>query len=89
MEKLKHFVNARYVSDSSDPRVALARDMVATGGAFGADINQFDQQNAILEALVAQKRRALTRMANVLKDAEIRHRAVRRQSCCDVYTLEL
>ncbi|XP_048511875.1 CTTNBP2 N-terminal-like protein isoform X2 [Athalia rosae] len=75
-EKMKHLLNSRYLCGTNDPQAALARDDVVLGGVIVADKKQVDQQVASLEALVMQQRRTQCRMAKVLKDAEIRHRAV-------------
>ncbi|XP_043280636.1 CTTNBP2 N-terminal-like protein [Venturia canescens] len=76
-EKMKNLLSSRYRSGTSDPHVALMRDVAIVGGPMmDADGNQIDQQVASLEALVTQQRRTQFRMAKVLKDAEIRHRSV-------------
>ncbi|XP_014607076.1 PREDICTED: uncharacterized protein CG10915 isoform X1 [Polistes canadensis] len=75
-EKMKHLLSSRYLSNTADPRAALARDVAIVGGVIGAEGNQIDQQVASLEALVMQQRRTQCRMNKVLKDAELRHRAV-------------
>ncbi|KAI4490797.1 hypothetical protein M0804_003741 [Polistes exclamans] len=64
------------IINTADPRAALARDVAIVGGVIGAEGNQIDQQVASLEALVMQQRRTQCRMNKVLKDAELRHRAV-------------
>ncbi|KAG7199931.1 hypothetical protein KM043_014367 [Ampulex compressa] len=74
-EKMKHLLSSRYLSSTVDPRAALARDVAIAGGGIGSEGNQIDQV-AALEALVIQQRRTQCRMTKVLKDAEIRHRAV-------------
>ncbi|XP_033214834.1 uncharacterized protein CG10915 isoform X2 [Belonocnema kinseyi] len=75
-EKMKHLLSSRYRSGTSDPHSALARDLAIVGGTIGLQGCQADQQAASLEALIAQQRRMQCRMAKVLKEAEIRHRAV-------------
>lgn len=75
-EKMKHLLSSRYLSNTSDPRAALARDVAIVGGVIGSEGNQINQQVASLEALVTQQRRTQCRMTKVLKDAELRHRAV-------------
>ncbi|XP_046429445.1 CTTNBP2 N-terminal-like protein isoform X1 [Neodiprion fabricii] len=75
-EKMKHLLNSRYLCGTNDAQAALARDDAVLGGVIVADKKQVDQQVASLEALVMQQRRTQCRMAKVLKDAEIRHRAV-------------
>lgn len=75
-EKMKHLLSSRYLSNTADPRAALARDVAIVGGVIGPEGNQIDQQVASLEALVMQQRRTQCRMTKVLKDAELRHRAV-------------
>ncbi|XP_046838905.1 CTTNBP2 N-terminal-like protein isoform X1 [Vespa crabro] len=75
-EKMKHLLSSRYLSNTADPRAALARDVAIVGGVIGPEGNQIDQQVASLEALVTQQRRTQCRMNKVLKDAELRHRAV-------------
>lgn len=73
---MKHLVSTRYRLGTSDPHAALARDDALASGGLGSSGNQVDPQIASLEALVLQQRRMQVRMAKVLKDAEIRHRAV-------------
>lgn len=73
---MKHLLSSRYLSNTADPRAALARDVAIVGGVIGPEGNQIDQQVASLEALVTQQRRTQCRMNKVLKDAELRHRAV-------------
>jgi len=80
-EKMKHLLSSRYLSSTADPHAALARDVAIVGGVIGVEGNQIDQQVASLEALVTQQRKAQCRMTKVLRDAEIRHRAVR-LFCC-------
>lgn len=75
-EKMKHLLSSRYLSSTADPHAALARDIAIVGGVIGIEGNQIDQQVASLEALVMQQRKAQCRMTKVLRDAEIRHRAV-------------
>lgn len=75
-EKMKHLLSSRYRSGTSDPHSALARDVAIVGGTIGPQGSQVDQQTASLEALITQQRRMQCRMAKVLKEAEIRHRAV-------------
>ncbi|XP_011331957.1 uncharacterized protein CG10915 isoform X2 [Ooceraea biroi] len=75
-EKMKHLLSSRYLSSTADPHAALARDVAIVGGVIGVEGNQIDQQVASLEALVMQQRKAQCRMTKVLRDAEIRHRAV-------------
>ncbi|KAL0104771.1 hypothetical protein PUN28_016422 [Cardiocondyla obscurior] len=75
-EKMKHLLSSRYLSSTVDPHAALARDVAIVGGVIGVEGNQIDQQVASLEALVTQQRKAQCRMTKVLRDAEIRHRAV-------------
>ncbi|KYN27840.1 PREDICTED: uncharacterized protein CG10915 isoform X1 [Trachymyrmex cornetzi] len=75
-EKMKHLLSSRYLSSTADPHAALARDVAIVGGVIGVEGNQIDQQVASLEALVTQQRKAQCRMTKVLRDAEIRHRAV-------------
>ncbi|XP_020290199.1 uncharacterized protein CG10915 [Pseudomyrmex gracilis] len=75
-EKMKHLLSSRYLTSTSDPHAALARDVAIVGGVIGVEGNQIDQQVASLEALVTQQRKAQCRMTKVLRDAEIRHRAV-------------
>ncbi|GAB1869727.1 CTTNBP2 N-terminal-like protein [Camponotus japonicus] len=75
-EKMKHLLSSRYLSTTADPHAALARDVAIVGGVIGVEGNQIDQQVASLEALVMQQRKAQCRMTKVLRDAEIRHRAV-------------
>ncbi|KAL6448364.1 hypothetical protein ACFW04_000358 [Cataglyphis niger] len=75
-EKMKHLLSSRYLSSTADPHAALARDVAIVGGVIGIEGNQIDQQVASLEALVMQQRKAQCRMTKVLRDAEIRHRAV-------------
>ncbi|XP_076178079.1 cortactin binding protein N-terminal like nausicaa isoform X2 [Ptiloglossa arizonensis] len=75
-EKLKHLLSSRYLSGTSDPQAALARDVALVGSIMGHEPNQIDQQVASLEALVTQQRRMQSRMTKVLKEAELRHRAV-------------
>lgn len=74
---MKHLLSSRYRSGTSDPHSALARDVAIVGGTIGPQGSQVDQQTASLEALITQQRRMQCRMAKVLKEAEIRHRAVR------------
>lgn len=73
---MKHLLSSRYLSSTADPHAALARDVAIVGGVIGVEGNQIDQQVASLEALVTQQRKAQCRMTKVLRDAEIRHRAV-------------
>lgn len=73
---MKHLLHAQYLSRTSDPHAALIRDMALVGGIMGHESNQVDQQVASLEALVQQQRRIQPRMTKILKDAELRHRAV-------------
>lgn len=73
---MKHLLSSRYLSSTADPHAALARDVAIVGGVIGVEGNQIDQQVASLEALVMQQRKAQCRMTKVLRDAEIRHRAV-------------
>lgn len=75
-EKLKHLLSSRYLSGTSDPHAALARDVVLVGGVSEHEPNQINKQVATLEALVTQQRCMQFKMAKVLKDAELRHRAV-------------
>lgn len=75
-EKMKHLLSSRYLTSTADPHAALARDVAIVGGVIGVEGNQIDQQVASLEALVMQQRKAQCRMTKVLRDAEIRHRAV-------------
>ncbi|XP_033326140.1 cortactin binding protein N-terminal like nausicaa isoform X2 [Megalopta genalis] len=77
-EKLKHLLQAQYMSKSTDPHAALIRDMGLIGdiGLMGHESNQIHQQVASLEALVQQQRRMKSRMTKILQDAELRHRAV-------------
>ncbi|XP_076621260.1 cortactin binding protein N-terminal like nausicaa isoform X1 [Colletes latitarsis] len=75
-EKLKHLLSSRYLSGTSDPHAALARDVALVGGVMRHEPRQIDQQVASLEALVTQQRRMQSRMTKVLKEAELRHRAV-------------
>ena len=75
-EKLKHLLTTRYLSGTSDPHTALARDVAIVGGTVGQEPNQIDQHVASLEALVTQQRRMQSRMTKILKDAELRHRVV-------------
>ncbi|XP_076658238.1 cortactin binding protein N-terminal like nausicaa [Halictus rubicundus] len=77
-EKLKHLLHTQYMSKSTDPHAALIRDMGLIGdiGLMGHESNQIHQQVASLEALVQQQRRMKSRMTKILKDAELRHRAV-------------
>ncbi|XP_015436833.1 PREDICTED: uncharacterized protein CG10915 [Dufourea novaeangliae] len=78
-EKLKYVLNALYLSKVSDPHAAFVRDTALVGGIMavdGQEQNQIDQQVASLEALVTQQRRMQSRMTKILKDAELRHRAV-------------
>lgn len=81
---MKHLLSSRYLSSTADPHAALARDVAIVGGVIGIEGNQIDQQVASLEALVTQQRKAQCRMTKVLRDAEIRHRAVRIFFCCIV-----
>lgn len=74
---MKHLLSSRYLSGTSDPHAALARDVAIVGGVSGVEGNQIDQKVASLEALVSKQRIAHVRMSKVLRDAEIRHRAVR------------
>lgn len=73
---MKHLLSTRYLSGTSDPHAALARDVALVGGIMGHEPNQIDQQVGSLEALVTQQRRMQSRMTKVLKEAELRHRAV-------------
>ncbi|XP_011145036.2 uncharacterized protein CG10915 isoform X2 [Harpegnathos saltator] len=75
-EKMKHLLSSRYLSGTADPHAALARDVAIVGGVSGVEGNQIDQKVASLEALVSKQRIAQCRMSKVLRDAEIRHRAV-------------
>lgn len=77
-EKLKHLLHTQYMSKSTDPHAALIRDVGLIGdiGLMGHESNQIHQQVASLEALVQQQRRMKSRMTKILKDAELRHRAV-------------
>ncbi|KAF3423804.1 hypothetical protein E2986_05147 [Frieseomelitta varia] len=75
-EKLKHLLSTRYLSGTSDPHAALARDVVLVGGVSEHEPNQINKQVATLEALVTQQRCMQFKMAKVLKEAELRHRAV-------------
>lgn len=75
-EKLKHLLSTRYLSGTSDPHAALARDVVLVGGINEHEPNQINKQVATLEALVTQQRCMQFKMAKVLKEAELRHRAV-------------
>lgn len=73
---MKHLLSSRYLSGTADPHTALARDVAIVGGVSGVEGNQIDQKVASLEALVSKQRIAQCRMSKVLRDAEIRHRAV-------------
>lgn len=73
---MKHLLSTRYLSGTSDPHAALARDVVLVGGMNEHEPNQINKQVATLEALVTQQRCMQFKMAKVLKEAELRHRAV-------------
>ncbi|XP_001603216.1 uncharacterized protein CG10915 [Nasonia vitripennis] len=75
-EKMKQLLNSRYRSGTSDPHSALARDVALIGGASGSQGNQADQLGATLEALITRQRYMKSHMANVMKNAELRHRTV-------------
>ncbi|XP_076751910.1 cortactin binding protein N-terminal like nausicaa isoform X1 [Xylocopa sonorina] len=75
-EKLKHLLSTQYLSGTTDPHAALARDVVLVGGVNEQEPNQINKQVATLEALVTQQRSMQFKMAKVLKEAELRHRAV-------------
>nr|XP_034173593.1 uncharacterized protein CG10915 isoform X2 [Osmia lignaria] len=75
-EKLKHLLSTKYLSGTLDPHAALARDVVLVGGVSEHEPNQIDKQVATLEALVTQQRRMQSKMTKILKEAELRHRAV-------------
>lgn len=64
------------MSGTLDPHAALARDVVLVGGVSEHEPNQIDKQVATLEALVTQQRRMQSKMTKILKEAELRHRAV-------------
>lgn len=70
-------MNTRYLSGTSDPHAALARDVVLVGGVSKHKPNQINKQVATLEALVTQQRCMQLKMAKVLKEAELRHTGVR------------
>ncbi|XP_017876170.1 uncharacterized protein CG10915 isoform X2 [Ceratina calcarata] len=75
-DKLKHLLTTRYLSGTSDPHAALARDVVLVGGINEHEPNQVNKQVATLESLVTQQRCMQFKMAKVLKEAELRHRQV-------------
>lgn len=83
-EKLKEVVNVgRYRPVVlNDPYTALLRDMFADGPSAkppysDKDISMLaDQQLEALENLVVQHRRAQVHMANIIRDAELKHKKV-------------
>lgn len=74
-EKIKHLLNSKYKYGTNDPRSALGRDIAICGGPNN-QLDPSDQTLATLEALVIQQKRMQSRMAKILKDAEMRHRLV-------------
>ncbi|XP_017788295.1 PREDICTED: uncharacterized protein CG10915 [Habropoda laboriosa] len=74
-EKLKDLLNTKYLSGTS-PHAALARDVLLVGGVGEHEPNQVNEQAATLEALLTQQRCMQLKMAKVLKETELRHRAV-------------
>lgn len=87
-EKMKHLLSSRYLSGTADPHAALSRDVAIVGGVSGVEGNQIDQKVASLEALVSKQRIAQCRMSKVLRDAEIRHRAVSVSLCSILYRIK-
>lgn len=68
-------MKSKYKYGTNDPRTALGRDTAICGGPNN-QLDQSDQTLATLEALVVQQKRMQSRMAKILKDAEMRHRTV-------------
>ncbi|XP_017762596.1 PREDICTED: uncharacterized protein CG10915-like isoform X2 [Eufriesea mexicana] len=75
-EKLKHLLNIPYLSGTSDPHAALARDVVLVGGVSKYEPNQINKQVPTLDALITQQRCMQHKMFKVLKEAELRHTGV-------------
>uniref|UniRef100_A0A0A9ZCW9 Cortactin-binding protein-2 N-terminal domain-containing protein n=3 Tax=Lygus hesperus TaxID=30085 RepID=A0A0A9ZCW9_LYGHE len=79
-EKMKHMLNqGQYKSSSlSDPISALHRDGFAAPSRSldHTEVSITEHQRNYLENLILQHRKAQIRMANILKDAELRHRKV-------------
>ena len=77
---MKHMLtHGQYKTAShSDPVSALHRDNFAAPSRplDQTDVIVADNQLSSLENLVSQQRKAQLRMANILKDAELRHRKV-------------
>lgn len=73
---MKHLLNSRYQSGTTDPNAALARDVALTGGTTTPQGNQTDQLGATLEALITRQRYMKSHMAKVMKNAELRHQMV-------------
>ena len=73
---MKHLLNSRYRSGTSDPHSALARDTALVGGPSSSQGNQTEQLQATLETLLARQRHMKSHMARVMKSAELRHRTV-------------
>ncbi|KAJ8667454.1 hypothetical protein QAD02_009117 [Eretmocerus hayati] len=78
-EKMKHLLNSRYRSGTSDPHAALARDVVLISSSPTSQSSPSDNVGAALEALVARQRNMKSHMAQILKAAEFRHRTVIRE----------
>ncbi|BES89808.1 Cortactin-Hypothetical protein protein-2 [Nesidiocoris tenuis] len=79
-EKMKHMLNqGQYKSSSlTDPISALHRDGFAAPSRSidQTELSVVEHQRNYLENLILQHRKAQIRMANILKDAELRHRKV-------------
>lgn len=73
---MKHLLNSRYRSGTTDPQAALTRDVAIVGGVIRMECSQADRQVASLEAQCRMAKVTQCRMAKVLKEAEMRHRTV-------------
>ncbi|XP_063990593.1 CTTNBP2 N-terminal-like protein isoform X1 [Diachasmimorpha longicaudata] len=75
-EKMKHLLNSRYRSGTSDPHVALARDFAIVGGVIHNDNDQMNEKGPNFNLFMLKQKVSQKRMAKMLEDTEIRHRAV-------------
>uniref|UniRef100_A0A0C9QAT2 CG10915_0 protein n=1 Tax=Fopius arisanus TaxID=64838 RepID=A0A0C9QAT2_9HYME len=75
-EKMKHLLNSRYRSGTTDPYVALARDVAIVGGVMRNDNDQLEGKIPNFSVMILKQKVCQKRMVTMLEDAEIRHRAV-------------